>query len=293
MAGSVVDVVTRTDSTLRVAAVPMFNINGVHDSCDFIIDSIEAAGGADVDVVVFPETATNAYHTEPLQDRDAIEARLPEILRVTRRTGKPWVILGSYTFDGDGAHNSSLVIDPEGTIRGTYHKIAEGGARWLMLEINGVTCTTLICSDMWVPGILQIPQMLGARVCLYPHASGTVTVDRTDWSSLYYVRAWENGVFLVMADCSRTEAGDTFERPGAVPYPYDFSYHQLNQSCIIDPEPQYLARARRDEQNGMLLADLDPRRSKSPMNPDRYTTGKPWADMLDYYRDNGFIEWMK
>lgn len=279
-------------STLRVAAVPMFNIDGVGDSCAFIMEKIEAAARANADVVVFPETATNAYHTKPLEDREAIEAQLPEILRTIGRTGKPWVILGSYTFDADGAHNSSLVIDPEGAVRGVYHKIAEGGARWLMLEINGVPCTTLVCSDMWVPGILQIPQMLGARVCLYPHASGTVTEERRDWSSLYYVRAWENGVFLVMADCSRTD-GESFERPGTVPYPYDFDYHQLNQSCIVGPEPQYLARAGRDERDGMLLADLDPQRAKAPMDPDRYTIGKPWAEMLDYYRKNGFIDWVK
>ena len=279
-------------NTLRVAAVPMFNIDGVDESCAFIIEKLAAAARADVDVVVFPETATNAYHTEPQEDREAIEALLAEILRAIGRTAKPWVILGSYTFDAEGSHNSSLVIDPEGTIRGTYHKISEGGARWLMLEINGVPCTTIVCSDMWVPGIVSIPQMLGARICLYPHASGTVTEDRPDWSSLYYVRAWENGVFLVMADCSRT-AGEDIERPETVPYPYDFTYHQLNQSCIIDPAPQYLARAGRDEHDGLLLADLDPQRAKAPMDPDRYTIGKPWADMLDYYQKNGFIDWMK
>lgn len=281
-----------TDSSLRVAAVPMFNIQGVDDSCAFIVEKIEAAARADADVVVFPETATNAYHLEPQEDREAIERQLPEILRFIGQTGKPWVILGSYTFDADGTHNSSLVIDPEGTVRGTYHKISEGGSRWLMFEINGVTCTTVVCSDMWVPGILRIPQMLGARICLYPHASGNVAEDRRDWSSLYYVRAWETGMFLVMADCSRI-AGEPFTRPVAVPYPYDFTYHQPNQSCIIAPEPRYLARAMRDERDGMLLADLNPQQAKPPMDPNSFATGKAWTEMLAYYQQNGFIDWMK
>jgi len=29
------------------------------------------------------------------------------------------------------------------------------------------------------------------------------------------------------------------------------------------------------------------------MDPNQYTVGKPWTDMLEYYRKNGFIEWMK
>ena len=52
-------------------------------------------------------------------------------------------------------------------------------------------------------------------------------------------------------------------------------------------------RAGRDECDGMLRADLDPQRAKAPMNPDRYTIGKPWAERLDYYRKNGFSDWIK
>ena len=280
------------DSSMRVASVPLFNLRQVDESCAYIVEKIGVAARAGADVVVFPETATNAYqHGEPEADRAGIERWMPEILQAVREAAGPWMVLGSYTF-GEGVCNSALVVDPAGEVRANYHKIAEGGRRWLMLEINGVYCTVVICSDFWVPGILLVPKMLGAQVCFYPHASGGVQQERDDWSALYYVRAWESRMFLVMADCSWEEGG-TFARPDQVPYPYDFDHHLHNQSCIIDPQPRYLARHPRDAQDGLLIADIDPARVREPMDPKRYTIGQGWEEMLDCFRRDGSVEWMK
>ena len=81
-----------------------------------------------------------------------------------------------------------------------------------------------ICADFWIPGILTIPKMLGARVCFYLHGSGGVNADLRDWSPLYYTRASESAMYLVMADCS-WPAGEPFERPATVAYPDDFEHH--------------------------------------------------------------------
>jgi len=161
-----------------------------------------------------------------------------------------------------------------------------------MADIKGVRCTLVICTDLWVAGIVRIPKMLGAQVCLYPHASGPVARDREDWSALYYTRAWEGRMFLVVADCSRPE-GEPFTRPATVPYPYDFTLHQLNHSCIIHPAPKYLARATSDEVDGILLADIDPRRRKAPAKMQRYSRHRPWKDILRFYEENGFVKWME
>ncbi len=47
------------------------------------------------------------------------------------------------------------------------------------------------------------------------------------------------------------------------------------------------------ECDGLLIADIDPGRAKPPMDPGRTTIGKPWSDMLEYYRKNGYIKWME
>ncbi|MCC7353817.1 MAG: carbon-nitrogen hydrolase family protein [Anaerolineae bacterium] len=279
-------------SKLRVAAVPMFGIRSVDESCAYIVEKIVASALAGAEVVVFPETATDSYQRHPQEDRAAIQRWLPQIVEAVGRAAGPWVILGTYTYREDGHHNSALVIDPQGTTRAVYDKISEGGTRWLLLDIGGVRCTVVICADFWVPGILLIPKMLGAQVCLYPHGSGPVTREREDWSALYYTRAWESRMFLVMADCSWLQ-GDPFARPQMVPYPYDFQHHQWNQSCIIGPQPRVLARALRDEQDGMLLADIDPGEAKGGFDPEHYTVGKPWKEMLRYYQEQGHIEWMR
>ena len=243
--------------------------------------------------MVFPETATNSYQEKRVHDdRAAVETWTPRILDAVGRSSGPWVVLGTFTYQGEGHQNSALLIDPQGTVRGTYHKISDGERWWLLADIKGVLCSVVICADFWVPAILHIPKMLGAQVCLYPHASGAVAEDRRDWSALYYTRAWESKTFLVMADCSWFD-GEPFERPETVAYPYDFTHHQLNQSCIIDPEPRYLARAMRDEREGLLIADIDPKNAKASLNVDKYAVGGPWTDMLKSYEKHGYIKWVK
>ena len=102
-----------------------------------------------------------------------------------------------------------------------------------------------------------------------------------------------------MAGCS-WEIGE-YERPMTVPYPYDFLHQQKNQSCIIEPNPQsylppkYLARAMRDEQNGMLIADIDPSRvtESKTLQHNKRDPRIPWEDILKKFQDDGYIEWMK
>ena len=290
-------------TSLLTAAVPMYGARTVNESCERILESLSACAQAGAEVVVFPETATDSYQCRPEENRADIERWLPELVAATARAAGPWVILGTYTY-ADARHaNSALVIDPEGKVRGTYDKMSEGGARWLMLDIKGIRCTVTICADFWVPGILTIPKMLGARVCLYPHGSGGVTADRRDWSPLYYTRAWESEMYLVMADCS-WPAGEPFERPATVAYPDDFEHHHLNQSCIISPEPRYLARAGRDgadherpadtkrPSEDPLFARLEIRSGPQFCAPERYPIRDAWQAMLDYCREQGHIEWI-
>ena len=99
-------------------------------------------------------------------------------------------------------------------------------------------------------------------------------------------------MFLVMADCSWFK-NEPFTRPESVPYPYDFTHHQLNQSAIVHPEPRYLARAMRDEEDGMLIADIVPSEAEDRRPVGRYTVDGPLMDMLQSYKDANAIQWME
>jgi predicted amidohydrolase len=276
---------------LRAAAVPMLGQRTVDESGAFIVDQVGTAARLGADVVVFPETATDSYQRRPVEHQAGIERWLPEIEAAVGRAAGPWVILGTYSYPGGEPRNSALVIDPAGRVRGVYDKLSEGGTRWLLLKIKGVCCTVVICADMWLPGLLTIPKMLGARVCLYPHGSGAVNAGRRDWSPLYYTRAWESEMFLVMADCS-WPAGPPFARPAAVPYPYDFDHHLLNQTCLISPEPRYLARSPRDDVDGLLIADLEIAPTPPAFPLERYPVAEAWQAMLRGFEQAGQIQWL-
>lgn len=270
----------------------MFNIQTVEDARRHIIRQIGEACESGADVVVFPETATSAYRSCLEERQEAIEESIDEIRRAVRSGGGPWIVLGTFLFDTGSRRNCALVIDPQGEICGAYHKIQDGGDRWLMFKINGVVCTVAICSDFWVPGILTIPKMLGAQVCFYPHGSGAITPDRNDWSAFYFVRAWESRMYLVMADCSWVD-GEPFKRSSRVEWPYEFSNHWFNQTCIIGPDPGYLRIVDQHRPDLPIIADFDPQRTAAPQAPTRFTVGAPWKDMLRYYQENGQIEWIE
>ena len=135
---------------------------------------------------------------------------------------------------------------------------------------------------------------------LYPHGTHGVRENQRDEQALYFTRAWESNMFIVMADCS-WKVGD-FERLEIVPYPYDFLHHTLNQSCIVAPAaksheaPFYVTRALRDEQDGLLIADIDPsivNTSSKTLEFSKQGVSFPWESLLEKYRENGQIEWME
>ena len=41
------------------------------------------------------------------------------------------------------------------------------------------------------------------------------------------------------------------------------------------------------------IADINPQRTEAPATMERYSTDKPWKDMLRCYQDNGLVTWMQ
>lgn len=113
---------------------------------------------------------------------------------------------------GDDVYNSAVFIDPEGAIRGKYHKMqfAEGyDDDWWFNRLGKASrafdtpygrAGILICNDRWNPNLARIPVLDGARFLLIPSmGSRSLKQDEAVLS-----RGQENRVPIVEANVGVT-----------------------------------------------------------------------------------------
>lgn len=113
---------------------------------------------------------------------------------------------------GDDVYNSAVFIDPEGAIRGKYHKMqfAEGyDEDWWFNRLGKASrafdtpygrAGILICNDRWNPNLARIPVLDGAQFLLIPSmGSRSLKQDEAVLS-----RGQENSVPIVEANVGVT-----------------------------------------------------------------------------------------
>ena len=172
-----------------------------------------------------------------------------------------WLVAGAMptTIAGsDHIHTSSLVFDPEGALRGHYHKIhlfdvdvADNHGRYRESETfsPGQECVVLdspfgplglsICYDLRFPELYRRLARAGARVLLVPAAFTAVTGE-AHWEPLLRARAIENQCYVVAANQGGT---------------HETGRQTWGHSMVIDPWGRVLAQV--EEGQGMAIATLD------------------------------------
>ena len=177
--------------------------------------------------------------------------------------------------------NSAAVIDADGTLLGTYHKMhipddplfnekyyftpgdghmdyhgerpgeANGFRVWKTRYANvGV----LICWDQWYPEAARITSLLGADVLFYPTAIGWHPAEKDEWGDAQ-VQAWRtmqrahaiaNGIFVASPNRIGHE-----EEPGTNGIEF------FGHSFIADPFGRVVAEAAQDE--AVLVHTCEPK----------------------------------
>ena len=156
----------------------------------------------------------------------------------------------------DRLFNTSVLIGPDGALRGVYRKIhmfdvdIEGvayreseaeqpGEEIVVADAGGIPVGLSVCYDLRFPELYRILALRGARMIAVPSAF-TERTGRDHWEVLVRARAIENQVFLVAAG----QVGD------APPH-----YRSFGRSMIVDPWGVVLAQA--PDTECFVAADLD------------------------------------
>lgn len=208
--------------TIRVAALQL----AAHGRDDFarvrdaILTAVRAAAER-ADLVVLPEATLPAYLLGDARVDDAAIAGTVDVLRQIARETATVIVAGAALRDAGGLRNAALVIDADGTIAGSAHKIFlwhfdrrwfQPGERIMPVATAIGLLGVLVCADGRIPTIARALVDRGARALVMPTAWVTsgrnpLALENVQADLLARVRAWENGVPFVAANKCGVEGG--------------------------------------------------------------------------------------
>lgn len=230
-----------------------------------------------IDIAVLPEHF-NAAMEEAGEDGQW-EAATAFAAELARRHHTHLVAGSIERWDGDrqARTNTTVVFNRHGEVMGSYDKRmlfgfekrrgVMPGSDALVLDLGGVRCGVLICSDLWYPDVVR--ELAGDIDVLCVPAQTTIRPQsdpayaRMLWHGLALVRAQENVIAVAVSDQASTS---------------DAPYRCGGVTAIVDPsaEPDLdaIQRTLEDGGEGYLIATVDLQRLHA---------------FRQYRRDNGLL----
>jgi deaminated glutathione amidase len=247
-----------TPATLRVAVAQMNSGSDKDTNLATMQGLIAEAAAQGADLVAFPEYSTFlGPDTQFSQVAESIPGPSTRIISEAARRAGLSVLIGSLVERASSGElfNTSVLMDADGQIRGTYQKVhlftatladAPGsestyitpGSDIRTAEWSGLTVGMSICFDLRFPELYRELAHLGSDIITVPAAFTKFTgIDH--WEVLLRSRAIENQAFVIAPNQVGTfDGGESF-----------------GHSCIIDPWGTVLAVVQ--EGTGIAVADLE------------------------------------
>jgi len=222
---------------------------GVDQNLSELERIVDRAGEAKCDALVLPEDTSGLLNWLGANEALAKEVLPEAVKRTIERLGsvaarhKMYLVVCSDFIESDGAtYNTAFLLGREGKEIGRYHKVCptwgEAGARQrgksfpVFSTPDLGTAAMLICYDLVVPETARCLALAGADIIFFPTMGGAAIGDDDIGVQALRVRAAENFIWLVVAQCGT----------GAM---------------IISPQGKIVARA--EGPDGLAIADIDPR----------------------------------
>jgi N-carbamoylputrescine amidase len=165
-------------------------------------------------------------------------------------------------------HNSALLVDADGTIRGTYRKMhipddpafyekfyfTPGDLGFRAFDLAAGRVGALICWDQWYPEAARLTALQGAAILFYPTAIGWHpgekarhgVAQRDAWRTIQRSHAIANGVYVASVN-----------RIGFEPGPSDQAGLEFwGSSFLCDPFGQVLVEGSADREE-ILVGEVD------------------------------------
>lgn len=243
-----------------VAAVQMQSGSDLAANLARARELVAEAAGRGARLIVLPEV----FAWRGLRENEAgvpstIPGPVSDVLRALAAEHRVTLVGGSFLERGpEGkSFNTSLLVDPAGTIRAVYRKIhlfdVDLPGRVTVRESDGrhagsdvVTAPTelgvvgmSICYDLRFPELYRRLALAGATIATVPSAF-TAHTGAAHWEPLLRARAIENQMFVIAPN-----------QTGTSPH----GFHDYGHSLIVDPWGTVIARAGDGE--AVVTAEID------------------------------------
>lgn len=211
---------------------------------------IRQAAQSGTDLILLPELWTTAYdltRIDQLADNQG-QQTIEQMSRLAKEL-KLNILAGSVADKRDGrVYNTTFLFNRQGEHTATYSKLhlfrlmdeekyLHAGSGVGQIDVDGISCGTMICYDLRFPELSRQLALAGAKILFIPAEWPHPRLHH--WRTLQMARAIENQMYVI--SCNRVgKVGGT-----------EFFGH----SMVIDPWGEILLEA--DEQEGIHHVEID------------------------------------
>jgi NAD+ synthase (glutamine-hydrolysing) len=242
-------------SQLRLAMAQINIVVGdIEGNAKKILDWIDRARDADVDIVTFPELALTGYPPEDLLLKPQfVDANLEALDKIINRTRDITAVIG-FVDRRDDIFNAAAIVQ-NGQLVTAYHKMYlpnygvfdefryfQPGKRCPVLRIGRATIGVSICEDIWYPDGPVFKQALsgGAEVIINISSSPYHAGKRRWRETMLATRAADNTVIVAYNNLVGGQDELVFD----------------GDSLVFDENGDLIARGKQFEED-LVIVDLD------------------------------------
>ncbi|MCP4327971.1 MAG: acyltransferase [Alphaproteobacteria bacterium] len=245
----------------RAVSIGLVQMNGAgtrEENLDKATRMAEEAQRKGANIVCFPELFSSPWF--PWEKSDSGRAHAEDIdgptAQCMRRVAKRLdlvLVVSLFERAGDNYFNTALLVDSDGTVRGTYRKNhipdVQGfyeshyyGPSQLGFPVFDVGCGRIglqICSDLMVPDGVRLLGLKGAELVCAPRATDFFRIEQ--WRTVMQAEAITSGCFIASANRCGKE-GDV---------------GMGGMSLVVHPQGRVMAEAGSREEVIVAQLDLD------------------------------------
>lgn len=191
-----------------------------------IIEKIESAKQAGVDLIVFPELSLTGYFVRERYHEVALRMDAPEIGRIARATKGTAAVVGFIEESQAMNFYNSALVAVDGEILFAYRKlnlpnygvfeerkIFSVGKHVRVFKLKGLTIAPFICNDLWHPSLpyLGITQKADIFVSIFNSSRGSMGSEFSNIESWNIINRFYSRVFGVYNLCANRVGCEVFE----------------------------------------------------------------------------------
>jgi N-carbamoylputrescine amidase len=260
--------------TFRVGLVQMAMSPDPRENEEKAAFRVEEAARRGAEVVCLPELYRSPYFCQSEDPAffdlaEDVPGPSSERFQAVARKAGVAVIVPIFERRAPGLyHNSALLVDADGTIRGTYRKMhipddpafyekfyfTPGDLGFRAFDLAAGRVGTLICWDQWYPEAARLTALQGAAVLFYPTAIGWHpgekarhgAAQRDAWRTIQRSHAIANGVYVASVNRIGLEPGPSGQA----------GLEFWGSSFLCDPFGQVIVEGSADREE-ILVAEVD------------------------------------